>query len=409
MKILFLAQRVPYPPNKGDKLRSFNEIKYLSRNHQISLVCLTDSEAELQHRQQLMDYCESVDIVFNPPIKARLNSLLALFSSRPLTLAHFHSAVLQKIVTAKLQNEQFDLIFVYCSSMAQYVKDVRGVPRVIDYVDVDSEKWYQYSLYARFPMSAVYRIESRRMKVCEREIAAAFQHGFLVSDKEADDFRRLVSPTALLTPIPNGVDLEAFQPSTEPYEQYSIVFTGAMDYFANVDAVTWFIIEILPLIRRKIQHVKLYVVGSNPTDELKALADKHPNVIITGFVDRVQPSVQRSAVCVAPMRIARGVQNKILEAMAMGVPVVTTSLGFEGIMAKSGSDIVVANEPERFAEQVVRIMQISDIRAELSRRGRQVVEMHYRWETNLGKLEDKLVAIYAATETATENIHDSFL
>lgn len=394
MKILFLTQRVPYPPNKGDKLRSFNEIKYLSRNYQISLVCLTDYEAELQHRQKLLEYCDSVDIVCHSSVRSRFKSLLALFSSRPLTLAHFHSVELQTIVTAKLQNERFDLIFVYCSSMAQYVESVRDIPRVIDYVDVDSEKWHQYARYARFPMNIVYRIECRRMRAWEREIAATFRQGFLVSEKEVDDFRRLVSPTTLLTPIPNGVNLEAFQPSTEPYEPYSIVFTGAMDYFANVDAVIWFIEEILPLIRREISQVKFYVVGSNPTDEVKALADKHPNITVTGFVDRVQPYVQRSAVCVAPMRIARGVQNKILEAMAMGVPVVTTSLGFEGIVADANRDIVISNEPGQFAVQVLNVMRDKEFRAGLSHRGRLVVEQHYRWETNLEKLADRLDTIF---------------
>lgn len=392
MKILFLAQRVPYPPNKGDKLRSFNEIKYLSRNHTISLVCLADYADDLQYREQLLACCASVDIVFNHPIRSRLKALLALFSSLPLTLAHFYSHRLQSIVSRKLKEERFDLIFVYCSSMAQYVAQVDDIPRVIDFVDVDSEKWNQYARYARFPMSFVYRVESQRMREYERWIAAHFQHGFLVSDKEAEDFRQLVTPSAKVTGIANGVDLDAFHPVTAPYEPHTIVFSGAMDYFANVDAVTWFVEDILPLIRRQIPEVIFYIVGSKPTDAVRKLADRHPNIVVTGFVDRVQPYLQRAAVCVAPMRIARGVQNKILEAMAAGIPVVTTSLGFEGIVADAGSALVLADDTSQFANQVVKIMEDQRYRLDLSQKGRTAAELHYRWETNLVRLEELLEA-----------------
>lgn len=393
MKILFLSQRVPYPPNKGDKLRSFNEIRYLSRNHSISLVCLADVEGDQQYRDQLLAYCTSVDIVFNHPFRSRSNTFLSLFSSRPLTLGHFYSGELQTILSRKLQEERFDLIFVYCSSMAQFVELVTDIPRVIDYVDVDSEKWHQYARYTRFPMSLVYRIESQRMREYERWIASNFQHGFLVSEKEASDFRQLVTPNARVTGIANGVDLEAFHPATAPYEPHTIVFPGAMDYYANVDAVTWFVEDILPQIRRQIPDVMFYIVGNRPTDAVRKLAERHPNIVVTGFVDRVQPYLHRAAVCVAPMRIARGVQNKILEAMAAGVPVVTTFLGFEGVAAESYRAIAVADDPEQFSEQVVMIMQDRRMRDDLSHQGRVVTEAHYRWETNLARLEDILVAV----------------
>jgi sugar transferase (PEP-CTERM/EpsH1 system associated) len=248
MKILFLAQRVPYPPNKGDKLRSFNEIKFLSQQHDISLVCLADNTSDLQHEVELLKYCSSVDIVYLPKVRSKINTAVALFTGRPLTLAHFYSARLKNIVQKKLRNGKFDLIFVYCSSMAQYVEKVTNIPRVIDFVDVDSEKWAQYAMYARFPMNLVYRLERRRLRVYEKVIAESFQHRFLVSKKEVDDFMRLVCPIDTLTPILNGVDLKKFQPSSEPYDSNVIVFTGAMDYFANVEAVLYFAREVFPLI-----------------------------------------------------------------------------------------------------------------------------------------------------------------
>ena len=387
MKILFLSQRVPYPPNKGDKLRSFNEIKYLSRTHQISLACLTDNEADLRHAQELRAYCSSVDIVTLSPLRSRINAMLALFSAQPLTCAYFFSPDLQELVTRKLREEVFDLIMVYCSSMAQYVDKVNHIPKVIDFVDVDSEKWQQYAHYAPFPQNLIYRIESRRVRSYEAKLARTYQHCFLVSEKECKDFRNLVVASETVTPILNGVDLEMFQPASEPYNPHVLVFTGAMDYFANVEAVLYFVREILPLIQSQIPDLMFYVVGSNPAHEISVLPKTHPNVIITGFVDSVRPYVVNAAVFVAPMRIARGVQNKILEAMAMGVPVVTTSLGFEGISAIPGRDLFVVDDPKSFAHFVVQLIQDDKMRLETSANARRIVEDNYDWSRNLGTLE----------------------
>ena len=395
MKILFLSQRVPYPPNKGDKLRSFNEIKYLSRSHQISLVCLSDNEADILHAQELLAYCSSVDIVPLSPLRSRINAMLALFSVVPLTCAYFYSPALQELVTRKLRDENFDLIMVYCSSMAQYVDKVYHISKVIDLVDVDSEKWQKYAHYAPFPKNLIYQMESRRLRNYEASLARTYQHCFLVSEKECEDFRNLVAAVETLTPILNGVDLEMFQPGAEPYNPHVLVFTGAMDYFANVEAVLYFTREILPYIQSIVPEVVLHVVGSNPGDELRTLAKSNPSIVVTGFVDHVQPYMAQAAVFVAPMRIARGVQNKILESMAMGVPVVTSSLGFEGISARPGVDIFVEDEPEAFARQVIRLMTEADLRDSLSRSARAMVERKYDWASNLLQLDVVLSGVVA--------------
>ena len=390
MKILFLSQRVPYPPNKGDKLRSFNQIKFLSQKHRIDLVCLTDHEKDLGYVQDLKKFCHSVDVVFLSKMQSNLQAGMGLLTGRPLTLSYFHSHKLQVLVNSKLRDESYDVVFVFCSSMAPYVEEVTSPPKVIDFVDVDSEKWRQYSAYAKFPMNHLYRLESRRLKKYEAQVAESFQHSFFVSEKETEDFKRLVCGCETATPILNGVDLEAFRPTNEPYDPKSIVFTGAMDYFANIEAVLYFVREILPIIQKATPGVKFYVVGSNPAKEVSDLTKTHPNVVVTGFVDTVQPYVLNSAVIVAPMRIARGVQNKILEGMAMGVPVVTSSLGFEGITAIPGIDLFVEDDPAAFARRVLELMQDTGLRQETSIRARKAVEMHYGWEGNLEKLEQVL-------------------
>ncbi len=387
MNILFLSQRVPYPPNKGDKLRAFHEIRFLSQRHTISLVCLADDPNDLQHTSTLKEYCQSVDIVYHPESRAKIRSLFYLFSRVPLTLPYFYSKKLQTIVRQKLRESRYDLIFVYCSSMAQYVEQVHHIPRVIDFVDLDSEKWVQYASHTQFPYNYVYRSEGKRLRKYEERLAKTFQHCFFVSDKEVQDFQELVCSCPTVTPILVGVDSEVFHPSPEPYDPTSLVFTGTMDYFANVEAMLYFVREVLPHIQQSIPEVKLYIVGSRPSAEIQELGKEHAHIIVTGYVDQVQPYVLKSAVFVAPMRIARGVQNKILEAMAMGVPVVTTSLGFEGVTGVPGRDLFVEDHPERFAQQVVQLMTDPELRKHVSLNARQLVEEYYNWDKNFEQLE----------------------
>lgn len=390
MRILYLSQRVPFPPNKGDKLRSFNQIKYLSRFHDISLVCLADNDSDLEHESALKAYCQSVDIIHLSPLSSRLRALRAIFTKKPLTQAYFFSNVLRQTVNDKLQHETFDLVFVYCSSMAQYVEDVKGVPKVIDYVDVDSEKWEQYALHAKFPFQQIYSIESRRLRLYETVLCHKFQRGFLVSEQEVDDFYHMVTQCETVVPLLNGVDLDLFKPIDTPYDPRQIVFTGVMDYFANVETVLYFYREIFPYIKEEIPDAKFYVVGSNPVKELLDISKENDDIIVTGYVETIQPYVQQSAVFVAPMRIARGVQNKILEAMAMGVPVVTNSLGFSGVSAHAGTEILVEDSPYSFARQVVNLMNDREWRRSVSLLARKAVEDRYTWSDNLSGLNKTL-------------------
>jgi sugar transferase (PEP-CTERM/EpsH1 system associated) len=401
MHILYLSQRVPFPPNKGDKLRSFNQIKYLSRFHDISLVCLADNDLDLKHGSALEAYCKSVHIVPLSPFCSRLNVCKAIFTHKPLTQAYFYSKGLRQIVEDKLRHEMFDLIFVYCSSMAQYVEDVKNLPKVIDYVDVDSEKWAQYALYAKFPFRQIYRIEDRRLRRYETLLCKKFQGGFLVSEQEVNDFNQLVTPCHTIVPLLNGVDLDMFQPSERPYDPRRIVFTGVMDYFANVETVLYFYREIFPHIKKEIPCAKFYVVGSNPVRELIDLAKEDHDIIITGYVENIQPYVQQSSVFVAPMRIARGVQNKILEAMAMGVPVVTNSLGFSGVSATAGTEILVEDNPVNFARQVVNLMKDTEWRKRVSQCARKAVEDRYTWSANLSGFNSALSEVVGRFSNAS--------
>jgi len=390
MNILYLTQRPPYPPNKGDKLRAFNEIKYLSKNHTIHLFSLTDNRNDLAYTDDLLQFCKTVDIVYKSSIVSKVHSLLALSSTTPLTLRYFFSRKLEQLINKAIQNENIDVIFVFCSSMAQYVDGIPEIPKIIDFVDIDSEKWKQYAVRSKFPYSFIYQREYEYLKKYEKKIATSYSHCFLVSQKEVDDFHNLVYESPSITALPNGVDLEKFYPLTIEKEENSLVFTGAMDYFANIDAMLHFCSDILPLIRKKIPKIKLYIVGSNPSKEILHLGKCNDNIVVTGFVDKVQPYMARSMVFVAPMTIARGVQNKIIEAMAMGLPVVCSSLGHEGIEAKKGEEILVEDINEQFANQVIKLLSIKSDRAKLSASGHQAIERHYSWDSNLKPIDTLL-------------------
>ncbi len=388
MRILYIAHRIPFPPNKGDKIRSFNEIKYLSKRHEIHLACLIDNDKDVEHVKILEKYCSSVNAVKIDKRLAKMRSLLSLTSNRPFSLAYFFSRDLKRKIALLLNEHKFDLILVFSSSMAQYVIDSEGIARVMDFVDADSFKWLQYATYTKFPLSAIYKIESKRLGNYENEIIEGFRHCIVITEKELEVLKNN-SNKDKLSVISNGVDLDYFFFRTDECDPNTIVFIGAMDYFANIDGVMYFYEEIYPYIRKQIPEVKFYIVGNNPSKEILKLNGLN-GVIVTGFVKDIRPYISKAAVSVVPLRIARGIQNKVLEAMAMGVPLITTPQALEGIQAQTGRDVIMESKPEEFAKKVVEIIKDRKLQKLLSGNGRLLVEKKYNWDINMGKLENLL-------------------
>ncbi len=445
MKILYIAHRIPYPPNKGDKIRSFNEIKYLSTNHEIHLACLADDPKDLIHEDELKKYCKTVKVVLINPKIAKLKTIIYLFTKKPLSVPYFYSTKLQRTVDQLLSTNSFDVIFCFSSPMAEYVfkskLPVSGFSKldntsnqqpatgnqqqatsnqqpatriIMDFVDVDSDKWTQYARYAGWPLSWIYRSESRRLAQYERKVAKSFDHSIFVTAAEKRIFKNKNPHIKNIIVIPNGVDLEYFspqfnqKPETSNYQpatrnkQPVLLFTGAMDYFANVDGVVWFTKEILPLIKREIPEAKLFIVGSNPTREVLSLND-HNGVVVTGFVKDIRPFYEIADVSIIPLSLARGIQNKVLEAMAMKVPVVATSRAFEGINAAPHRDLLVEDEPGAFAQAVVRLLRDSSVRNELRNNARRVIEANYSWPRNLAKLNEIIAPTSSNHRPETSN------
>ncbi len=394
-ELMFLAHRIPYPPNKGDKIRSFNLLKHLARHYRVHLGTFVDDSHDWRYLPEVKAMCGETCFVALDPAWARLRSLLGLITGEPLTLPYYRSAALQAWVDRLLAGGSVMRVLVFSSAMAQYVdRKLPGIRRVLDFVDMDSDKWNQYAAECRWPLNWIYRREARQLFRHERRLTNEFEASLFVSESEARLFMRHAPEAAARVGFAeNGVDTDYFSLARDypnPYatEEKVLVFTGAMDYRANVDAVTWFAHEVFPPIRAQIRAARFYIVGARPTKEVRRLAAM-PGVCVTGAVHDIRPYLAHARAAVAPLRIARGVQNKVLEAMAMARPVLTSPQAMDGIRACPELEALVTDTPQAMARQAIALLSAADD-IDHGWRGRDWVLRHYNWTTNLHRIEQML-------------------
>lgn len=383
MKLLFLAQRVPYPPNRGDKITTWQLVDRFRHEHQVTVVAFAHDDADRLAAQELRDMgVETVDIPLDLA-RAKLKALPLLATSRPLTLGVFGSRRLQAEVDARVGGADF--AYAFSSSMGAFLLP-HEIPWVMHFAELDSDKWRQYAERSSGPVAWVYRREWRRLLEFEREVAARTVTNVLCTPLEEEIFQREVPgrPSVVLR---NGVDLERFSPADNTPEPGHLVFTGVMDYLPNVDGCCWFVEEILPRIREAVPTATFSIVGSKPTSQVQRLA-RVPGVTVTGFVDDTRDWLRRASVAVAPLRIARGIQNKVLEALAMGLPVVGTSSATQGVEGVAEQDYLVRDEAEAFAAAIVGLLEGAEEAQALASRGRALVEERYSWAKVLAPLDD---------------------
>jgi sugar transferase (PEP-CTERM/EpsH1 system associated) len=398
-RLLFLAHRIPFPPDKGEKIRAFHILRHLARRFEVEVGCLVDDPADLRHVPALAAEVAAVEAHPLPGgVRAYLRALRHFRPGVPLTRGWFHSPALAAWVEAGLAAGRWDAVFVYCSAMAPYVMEAPRVPagqvRVLDLVDVDSQKFAAYAAAPSGPlgglMRRVHAREAGTLLALERAAAAAFDRTFLVSEAEAALFRGLAPEVAgRVAALENGVDAARFDPTEafpNPLRHPSpnIVFTGAMGYRPNIEAVTWFAEAVMPLLAGRAPPVGFHIVGANPAPAVRALASR-PGVFVTGTVPDVRPYLAHADLAVAPLRIARGIQNKVLEAMAMALPVVATPEAFEGVRAEPGRDLLVAEGEQAFADAVVSVL--SGHHPGLGVHGRQAMRAGHDWAATLAPLD----------------------
>jgi sugar transferase (PEP-CTERM/EpsH1 system associated) len=411
VEVLFLSHRIPFPPNKGEKIRAHAMVAHLSQHHTVHIGAFVDDPADLQHADSLQALAGGE--CFLPPLNPKLvypMGLAALMRGEPITTSYFGSAAMEAWIGQLLAKRRIDSVLVFSSAMAPYMMNRRDFdPRkvVLDLVDVDSDKWRQYAQASIGPKSWLYGREADTLLELERAAATHFAATLLVSPYEAQTFERLAPESVgRIHSVANGVDFSFFSsdhhfPNPFPKGEIPLVMTGAMDYRPNVDGALWFAKSVMPLVSARLPNARFYAVGSKPARALTQAGLR--NTVVTGRVADVRPYIAHAAASVAPLRIARGVQNKVLEAMAQERPVVATTAASRALDAQPGRDFWLADDPDAFADAVVSAAMGPE-RARIAANGRRFVESNHDWARNLASL-DTLMETAAGKVNAVTSLH----
>lgn len=389
-RVLYLTHRVPFPPDKGDRIRNYHLLRQLAGRGRVWLGCLADEPVGAETVAELDRLCERVAVV--PVGRTRWpRAGLRLLTGGSLSEGAFAEPRLRAVVRGWAAEAKFDAAVVSASSLAPYLRGraLAGTPAVVDLVDVDSRKWLDFADASRPPKSWLYRLEARRVRAVERDLPRWTRAVSVVSRAEADIYDAIAGPGAA-TVATNGVDLDYFTPRDGETDQ-ACAFVGAMDYLPNVDAAVWFAREAWPAIRERFPAAEFRIIGRKPTPAVRELAAL-PGVTVIGQVPDVRPHVAAAAVVVAPLRLARGLQNKVLEALAMAKPVVAAPAALAALRTVRGRDLIEAQKPAEWADAVGGLFADPHRCRELGAAGRRYVEEHHHWEHCLEPLLERVFA-----------------
>ncbi len=378
-----LTHRVPYPPDRGDRIRAYHLLKAMATRFDVTLVAIADEPVAPSSLNKLESLCDSVLLAQARPMRRRASAARALLTGQAITPAAMHDPALAKQLIQLHRLKPFDTVLTYCTGMIGYTQQLlseSNPPRhVLDLVDVDSLKWAGFAQQSRGPMRLVYQAESRRLRAVEAGQVVPFDAVTVISDAEAQRYAEHVTDQHTPIVVGNGVDLDRFKPGPAINEPV-LIFTGVLSYKPNIDAVVWFARQVMPRILAAVPRARFDIVGKSPSAQVTVL-DELPGVRVVGPVDDTADSLRGSAVAVAPMQIAPGVQNKVLEAMACGLPVVCSSAAAGGIDASPGEHLIVADTAADYAAQCVRLLLNPDERARLGSAARYLVQHRYDWPT----------------------------
>jgi len=394
VKILYVCHRLPFPPARGGKIRPFNTIRHLSRAHDVTVASLAHTAGEAAAGAGLADHCSALIVERTSLMTRAVRAVARLPTALPSTMGYFYSPRLARRIRAAHAAAAFDLIMVHSSSMAPYVLHGMRTTKILDFGDMDSQKWLAYAQFKAFPASWAYYLEGRKLQRAEAHLAAAFDFCTCTTRGELQTLASFAA-TERLDWFPNGVDTEYFQPTGIPYDADTICFTGRMDYYPNQHGMLEFCRQTLPLVRAGCPAIRLKIVGADPTRSIRDLGTI-PGVTVTGTVPDIRPHLGSAALSVAPLRIARGTQNKILESMAMAVPVVSTELAARGVDAVPGEHLLTADGPRDYADAILRLLRDRACRDRLARAARARVQSHHDWGASMRKLDGIIAECLAA-------------
>lgn len=409
MRILFLSLRCPYPPQRGDRIRSYNFIKQLSKRHEITLVFFAETDSDIESVKHLEPFCKRIEWVRFRRYYATLNTAIHCFSRTPLQVHYWYSPQMQNTINKLLDEEDYHLIHAQLFRMGQYVAKAKGITKVLDLCDSLALNLSRRAELDCTPKRFLVKLEEKRVRRYEVDIVKEFDCGTVVAQFDRD-YLKNQDESLNLSVVPMGVDLTYFKPKTDYSKSNAgldrqtsttnnddkqetaknLLFTGTMNYFPNSDAVIYFCNNILPLIQKHHPDTTFYIVGNHPTEQVRRLADQK-GVVVTGYVPDIRPYFEKASVFVAPLRAGSGIQTKNLEAMAMTIPVVTTTIGAMGIKAETDTELLIADTPETFAERVIHLIENPDMREKFANAGRKRVETSYDWQV----LGEKLEQVYA--------------
>jgi len=384
-RLLFIAHRLPYPPDKGERVRALNEIMALSEHFRVTLAAFACEPLSDDYAAALATSCEKVIVAPLPHLAGLVKGGMSLLAGGSVTRGYFRSRRLGKLIAAEARKEPFDLVVGYSSSMLPYVLDVPAQAHVIDLVDVDSAKWTSYADRSRGAKRWVFAREAAGVRRLEKQAVLRCNAALLVSPAEAD---ALDCAGENVLAVANGVDVEYFRPDVVDAADLgpaALVFTGTMDYRPNIEGVCWFVNEVWPDLKADIPELTFTIVGRDPTQAVRDLADT-PGVTVTGSVPDVRPYVEGAAIVVCPLQIARGIQNKVLEAMAMGKCVIGSPGALEGIEVDRGIEAIQADTPDAWREQISRLLTDHATRNSVGQAARQCVQTEYTWPARMSPL-----------------------
>lgn len=383
MKVFVLLSRVPYPLEKGDKLRAYHQITELAKNHEVCVCCLSDSRENADAIAHLRTKIQHVHVIRLSKLLIALRMLRAIFSDRPFQVHYFMQTGALRSVHRIIASFQPDHIYCQLTRCSEYVKHLHQYPKTLDYMDALNAGLRRRAEIAPWYLRAFIREEARRMVNYENLIYEYFDHHTIISEQ---DQQLIYHPLrSRITVVPNGVDAAYFSPNAEVQKTTDLLFTGNMSYPPNVDCAVRLAQEIMPLIRREIPDIKLTIAGATPTSAVLALSNEHTTV--TGWMEDIRQAYLEAKVFIAPMRIGSGLQNKLLEAMSMELPCITSTLAAQAMDESAREALVIADEPEVIAAHTLRMLRTEEERMRLGKAGRATVLQHFNWQASTQRLE----------------------